>query len=169
MGVASVSTELANANSSVSGHLANADSFTVGTYTNTMVNSSYMSVVLQVESKNLPHGEIAFNQSVENVDSKESMEATPLNSDVEMAENLDSESNQTCVNGNSSSLTKVAVKGSSNLLPVERNDGCSRSDETDLAMAVPSEVCVENVSSKRLVPDEDLGLASHHPAEIPYV
>uniref|UniRef100_A0A1J3FRE9 C3H1-type domain-containing protein n=1 Tax=Noccaea caerulescens TaxID=107243 RepID=A0A1J3FRE9_NOCCA len=167
--IASVSAELANANNSVSGHLANADSFTVGTYTNTMVNSSDMCVVLQVESKNLPHGENAFNQSVENVNRKESMEATPLNSDAEMAENLDSESKQTCVNGTSSSLTKVAVKGSSNFPPVERTDGCSRSDESDLAMAVPSEVCVENVSSKRLVPDEDLGLASHHPAEIPSV
>jgi len=52
---------------------------------------------------------------------------------------------------------------------MERTGGCSHSDESDLAMAVPSEGCMENVSTERLVPDEELILKSYHPAEIPCV
>ncbi|XP_024007844.1 uncharacterized protein At1g21580 isoform X2 [Eutrema salsugineum] len=168
--VANVSMDLADANNSVSGDLANANSFTVGTYRSTMVTSPDINVVFQVESKDLPHCEDTVNSSVENVSEKESMEPTPLNSAAEMAYNPDSdEGKNACDNGTSSSLTKVAVKESSNVLPVEKTTGCSRSDESDLAMAVPSEVCIENVSTEKVVPDEDLGLASHHPAEIPSV
>ncbi|KAF8118562.1 hypothetical protein N665_0004s0043 [Sinapis alba] len=86
-----------------------------------------------------------------------------------MSDNWDSDKGKkTCVKGTSSSLTKVDVKESSILLPIERIDGCSGSDESGLAMAVPSVVCMENVSAKRLVSDEDLGITSHYPAEIPY-
>ncbi|KAL1208003.1 hypothetical protein V5N11_022047 [Cardamine amara subsp. amara] len=165
-----VSTDLANANNIVSGNLASANSFTIGTHTNTLVKLPDMSVDFQVENKNLPHFGDGFNPSVENVSRKEFMETTPLNSAAEMAYNLDSdEGNHTCVNGTSSSLTKDAGKGSSTVLPVERTDGCSHSVESDLAMAVTAELCMENVSTERLFPGEDLGLASYHPAEIPSV
>ncbi|CAH2033536.1 unnamed protein product [Thlaspi arvense] len=153
-----VSTELVNVSNNFSGDLANAHSFTVATSTNTMVKSPDMS-----EAKILTHSENTISPSVENENGsrKESMEATPLNNAAEMADNLDSdEGKQTCVKGTSSSLTKVDVKGSSIALPVERTD------ESDLALAVPSEVCMEHVSAERLVRDEDLGLASHHPANI---
>lgn len=166
--IANVSSDLANANNSASGDLANANSFTVGTYINTMATSPGKSVVFQMESKNLPHCKNTVNAAVENVSGKEYMETTPLNVAAETADNMDSdEGKQTFVNDTSSSLTKVGVKGSSNVLSVERTDGCSHSDESDLAMAVPSEVCMENVSTERLVPDEVL--KSYHPAEIPSV
>ncbi|CAH8357256.1 unnamed protein product [Eruca vesicaria subsp. sativa] len=143
-----VSTELASANNNVSGDLVNAHSVTAGTFTNTTVNPL-------VEN--------------ENVSRTESMEATALNSAAEMAENRDSvKGKKTCEKSTSSSLTKVGVKESSVVLPVERADGCSGS-ESGLAMAVPSDVCMETVSAERLVPDEDLGITSHHPAEIPSV
>ncbi|KAJ0247688.1 hypothetical protein HA466_0161190 [Hirschfeldia incana] len=90
----------------------------------------------------------------------ESMETTALNSAAEMADNRDSDKGKkACVKGTSSSLAKVDVKESSIVLPVERTDGCSGSDESDLATVVPSELCMERVSAERLVPD-DLGIAS---------
>ncbi|XP_018462521.1 uncharacterized protein At1g21580 isoform X2 [Raphanus sativus] len=91
----------------------------------------------------------------------ESMETTPLNSAAEMADDRDSDKGKkACVKGTSSSLTKVDVKESSIVFPVERTDDCSGSDESGLAMVVPSDMCMENVSAERLVPDEDLGIAS---------
>ncbi|KAG2268988.1 hypothetical protein Bca52824_063543 [Brassica carinata] len=142
--IPSVSTELANANNNISGDLANAHSFTIGTCTNTntIVDLPDMS------------GTEKF------------VETTPLSSVAEMADNLNSdEGKKACVKGTSSSLSEVDVKGSLIVLPVERTEGYPRSDESDLAMAV----CMENVSAERLAPDEDLNLASHHPAEIPSV
>ncbi|KAL0795156.1 hypothetical protein Bca101_066533 [Brassica carinata] len=159
--IPSVSTELANANNYISGDFANAHSSTIGTCTNTIVDSPDMS-----ESKNPTHCEDTVNPSVENGSRKESMETMPLSSVAEMADNLNSdEGKKACVKGTSSYLSKVDVKGSLIVLPVERTDGYSRSDESELAMAV----CMENVSAERLAPDEDLGLASHYPAEIPSV
>ncbi|CAN6896517.1 unnamed protein product [Brassica oleracea] len=147
--IPNVSTELANANNNVSGDLANAHSFTVCTFTNTTVNPL-------VEN--------------ENGSRTESMETTARNSTAEMADNRDSDKGEkACAKDTSSSLAKVDVKESSIVLPVERTDGCSCSGESGLAMAVPSDVCMENVSAERLVSDEDLGIASHYPAEIPSV
>lgn len=164
--IANVSMDLANANNSASGDLANA---TVGTYINTTVKSPDMSVVFQMESKNLRPCEKTGNPSVEKVSRKECMETTPLNIAAETVDNMDSdEGKHTCANG-TSSLTKVAVKGSSSVLPVKKTDGCSHSDESDLAVTVPSEVCMENVSTERLMLDEDLVLKSHHPPEIPSI
>nr|VDD06981.1 unnamed protein product [Brassica rapa] len=143
--VSSASLDIPN----VSTELANAHSFTVCTFTNATVNPL-------VEN--------------ENGSRTESMETTARNSAAEMADNRDSDKGEkACVKGTSSSLTKVDVKDSSVVLPVERTDGCSGSDESGLAMAVPSDVCMENVSAERLVPDEDLGITSHYPAEIPSV
>ncbi|XP_023644996.1 uncharacterized protein At1g21580 isoform X2 [Capsella rubella] len=162
----SASGDLGNAKNSASGDLTNASSFTVGSYINTMVKSPDMSVVM--ESKNLLQCEKTVNPSVENVSRKEYMETTPLNMTTEMVDNMDSdEGKQTCVNG-TSSMTKFAVMGSLNVLPMEKTDGCSHNDKSDLAMAVPSEVCMENVSAERNVNDEDLVLKSH-PPEIPHV
>ncbi|CAF2109866.1 unnamed protein product [Brassica napus] len=147
--IPNVSTELANANNNVSGDLANAHSSTVCTFTNTMVNPL-------VEN--------------ENGNREESMETTARNSAAEMADNRDSDKGEkACAKDTSSSLAKVDVKESSIVLPVERTDGCSGSGESGLAMAVPSDVCMENVSAERLASDEDLGIASHYPAEIPSV
>ncbi|CAN7021773.1 unnamed protein product, partial [Brassica rapa subsp. trilocularis] len=72
-----------------------------------------------------------------------------------MADNLESESDegiQTCVKGTSSSHSKVDVKGSLVVLPVERTDGYSRSYESDLDIAVPSEEGMESLSAERLAP-----------------
>ncbi|XP_056852423.1 uncharacterized protein At1g21580-like isoform X2 [Raphanus sativus] len=135
-----VSTELANANNNGPGDLANAHSFTVCTFTNTTVN---------------PVSED------ENGSRTESMETRALNGAAEVADDRDSDKGKkACVKGTSSSLTKVDVKESSTVLPVNRTDGCSRSDESSLAMAVPSDEFMENVSAERLLPDEDLGIAS---------
>ncbi|KAL0698037.1 hypothetical protein Bca4012_054159 [Brassica carinata] len=140
LGIPNVSTELANANNNVPGDLANAHRFTVCTFTNTTVNPL-------VENEN---GSIT-----------ESVETTPLNSAAEMADDRYSDKGKkACVKGTSSSLTKVDVKESSIVLPVERSDDCSGSDESGLIMVVPSDVCMENVSAERLVPDKDLGIAS---------
>ncbi|KAF3495029.1 hypothetical protein DY000_02055280 [Brassica cretica] len=147
--IPNVSTELANANNNVSGDLANAHSFTVCTFTNTTVNPL-------VEN--------------ENGSRTESMETTARNSAAEMADNRDSDKGEKAfAKDTSSSLAEVDVKESSIVLPIERTDGCSCSGESGLAMAVPSDVCMENVSAERLVSDEDLGIASHYPAEIPSV
>ncbi|CAH8354556.1 unnamed protein product [Eruca vesicaria subsp. sativa] len=163
--IPSVSTELANANNNISGDLANAHSLTIGTCTNTIVDSLDTS-----ESKNPTHCVNTVNPSVENGNIKESMETTHLSSVAEMADNLNCDGGKkACVEGTSSSRSKDDVKGSLNVLPVERSDGSSRSDESDVAMEVPSDVCMENVSAERLAPDKDLGLASHHPAELPSV
>ncbi|XP_010459864.1 PREDICTED: uncharacterized protein At1g21580-like isoform X1 [Camelina sativa] len=168
---ANVSIDLANANKSSSGGLANANSCTVGTLINTVVESPDMSVDSEMESKSPRRCEKSANLSVEieNVSRKKNMETTPLNIAAEMVDYMDSdEGKQMCVN-DSSSLTKFTVKGSSNVLPVEKTDGCSHSDESDVAMAVPSEVCMENVSTERLVRVEDLVSKTHHPPEIPSV
>ncbi|RID58247.1 hypothetical protein BRARA_F01554 [Brassica rapa] len=165
--IPSVSMELANANNNISGDLANAHSFTIGTYPSTIVDSPDMN-----ESKNFTHCEDTANPSVENGSIKESMETKPLRSVAEMADNLESESDegiQTCVKGTSSSHSKVDVKGSLVVLPVERTDGYSRSYESDLDIAVPSEEGMESLSAERLAPVEDLGLTSNQPSEIPSV
>ncbi|CAN7021772.1 unnamed protein product [Brassica rapa subsp. trilocularis] len=93
--IPSVSMELANANNNISGDLANAHSFTIGTYPSTIVDSPDMN-----ESKNFTHCEDTANPSVENGSIKESMETKPLRSVAEMADNLESESDegiQTCI------------------------------------------------------------------------
>ncbi|KAJ0257547.1 Uncharacterized protein HA466_0083960 [Hirschfeldia incana] len=163
--IPSVSAELANANNNISGDLANPHSSTIGTCTNTIVDSPDMSE--RSESKNPTRCENTVNPSVENGSRKESMETTSLSSVAEIADNLNSDGvKKACVKGtSSSSLSNVHVKGSLIVLPVERADGYSRSDESDLAMAV----CMENVSAERLAPDENLSLASHHPAKVPSV
>ncbi|XP_013585492.1 PREDICTED: uncharacterized protein At1g21580 isoform X1 [Brassica oleracea var. oleracea] len=161
--IPSVSTELANANNNISGDLANAHSFTIGTCTNT---NTIVDLPDMSGSKNPTHCENTVNPSVVNGSRKIFVETTPLSSVAEMADNLNSdEGKKACVKGTSSSLSEVDVKGSLIVLPVERTEGYPRSDESDLAMAV----CMENVSAERLAPDEDLNLASHHPAEIPSV
>ncbi|KAG5392872.1 hypothetical protein IGI04_022835 [Brassica rapa subsp. trilocularis] len=152
--IPSVSMELANANNNISGDLANAHSFTIGTYPSTIVDSPDMN-----ESKNFTHCEDTANPSVENGSIKESMETKPLRSVAEMADNLESESDegiQTCVKGTSSSHSKVDVKGSLVVLPVERTDGYSRSYESDLDIAVPSEEGMESLSAERLAPVDNL-------------
>lgn len=157
----------------------NDNSFNVEKNTITRVDSPDPTVVFQAESKHFSQSqdcENGVNSLVETVTRKESMETTPLNSTAEVDHSMDSDAGKyICMISMPSSPKNVAGKGSSNVQPLERTSVllCSigknkegGSNGSVLDRELSSAVFLEYLS---FVPNQDLGLSSHGPAEIPSV
>lgn len=155
------------------------NSFIVETNTTTRVDSLDGTVVSQAESKNFSQSqacENGVNSSVETVSRKESMETTPLNSTAEVDHNLGSDAGKyTCIISISSSPKNVAEKGSSNVQLVERTSVllssiCKNKEGWSNGLVFDRELSsAVHLEDSSYAPNQDLGLSSHDPVEIPSV